>query len=985
MKLKIADIATAALLLLCLIPSSAFGGRVLLDPAVETDPAYRFAADELAKVSGLPVAFGTEAREGDIAIGASSPAVRALVDSGQLSLPQTAKADGYAIRQLGSVTVVAGANTRGDLYGALWLAERARLNSDALRSLECVREPAFALRNFNDGHGHREPPGRGMDGWFQECLKYGMNTDTPILTLSTLRLAKAYHLEVQTGTGPFACLPVDDLIAKYGDLVTESPGQLCPLKPKVWEIYREQLRELLRSHPEVDFVRASLSDFFEEYHVYDCRGPNCQNLPDREALRLALQAAWDVVVGEFHKTFIISSWGNPPETYPLNVPADYRYIMGGLPDHGIISLVNNTQHDFYLTSPFNPVIGIVSRPQGMMFEVTPEYAGAGFFPVYIGPMIRERVARFNDMALGALIEGRLWEGEELWTRDVLWTRANMYALFRASWEPNGDPWEWARDWAALTFGSEGSAELADALCLTEELARRTFWVHGYSGKKAHAYAITHRNVITDGTHYFRWASLPHLTAYRQNQMRGKLREALASLDCALDLRRRMMDRWRAARALMPHTQLREACDRDFEHFSALVDVLNPYQRAMLLWAHAKDEGISTEEGCWASRESVRYARQTMGAWKRYRSRFNLYLDSGMTEMLDIYVRDCGVLSARSNVIAAQPGKPTRLEVSIFNNSAPQGLLAEVSLRLPKQWTASPSRRRARVAYGQRKAVAFEVAPPAAAPQGDAQIEASLAALNGVRAGRGQTENTSIRAKVVGPGGTIGASGKTIWPTTICPRAGKAPNINGAIEPGEWPGAAPAWVTYPLERNASTKNNIYALSARWMWDERYFYVLAAVTDEVFQPEAIRGSVNAADTIGAAFDLDGDRRDDYEIIFVKFADAFVAWPLTFVGVLTSSNLANRPRVEPIGRGIELAPKERPGGRVIEAAIPWSLLGGFKPQVGAAIGFAVKCNDADTPGRLRASIQWPPARTQPTGPFGSWAEIEKPTPFADLIFTK
>lgn len=985
MKIETTHLFLATFIAIGLMSSCAFAGRVLLDPAVENDPAYRFAANELAKASGLPIAFGTEAEQGDIVIGASSPAVKALLKSGRLSLPENIKADGYAIRQLGGVTVVAGANTRGDLYGALWLAERARLKPQALRSLECLREPAFALRNFSDGHGHREPPGRGMEGWFQESLRYGMNTDTPILTPSTLRLAKAYHLDAQTGTGPFGCLPVDDLIAKYGDQVSESPGQLCPLKPKVWDIYREQLRELLRAHPEVDFVRASLSDFFEEYHVYDCRGPNCRDLPDREALRLALKAAWDVVAGEFDKTFIISGWGNPPETYPLNVPEDYRYIMSGLPDHGIISLVNNTQHDFYLTSPFNPVIGIANRPQGIMFQVTREYAGAGFFPVYIGPMIRERIARFNDTGFGALVEGRLWEGEELWTRDVLWTRANMYALFRASWEPDGDPWQWARDWAALTFGPEGSAELADALCLTEELARRTFWVHGYSGKKAHAYAITHRNVITDGTHYFRWASLPHLTAYRQNQMRGKLQEALASADGALDLRQRMMERWRAARALMRNPKMRDACDRDFEHFSALVDVLNPYQRAMLLWAHAKDEGISTGERCWASRESVRYARQTTEAWRRYRSRFDLYLDSGMTEMLDIYVRDCAGLSARRDVIAAQPGKATRLDLAVFNNSAPQGLRAEVSLQLPNLWTASPRRQRVNAAYGERKAVAFEVTPPPGAPQGDAQIQARLLELNRPRAGRSQAENVSIRAKIITLDGAVAASGKTSRPTTICPRAGEAPDINGAIEPGEWPAAAPTWVFYPLRQDASTRDNIFALSARWMWDDGYFYFSATVTDDAFQPEAIRGSVNAADTIGVAFDLDGDRRDDYEIVLVKFPDAFLAWPLTFEGALTSSNLANRPRVEPLGRSFSAALVEGSRGRAVEAAIPWSLLGGFKPQVGRVIGFAVKCSDADTPGRMRASIQWPPARTQPTGPFGSWAEIEKPTPFGDLIFTK
>jgi hypothetical protein len=745
----------------------------------------------------------------------------------------------------------------------------------------------------------------------------------------------------------------------------------------VWELYRAQLRETLTKFPEVDYVRPSLSDFPARYHVYDCKGPNCRNLPDAEALRLACQAAWDVVVGEFQKTLVISSWGNPPESYPLNMPEPYRYIMDGLPDHGIISLVNNTQHDFYLTSPFNPVIGTVKRPQGLKFEVTPEYAGEGFLPVYIGPALRERLGRAVELGADDIVEGRLWEGKGLWTRDVLWTRANLYALFRASWEPQGDPWEWARDWAALTFGPDGASELADALGLSEELARRTFWVHGYSGAKGHAYAITHRSVFTDGTHYFRWTAQPHLTAYRQNQMRGQLAVAVAEADDALALRDRMMARWHAARARMRNPELRAACDRDFEHFSALADVLNPYEAAMLLWAHTKDAGLSPDELCESSRECVKYARRAAAAYSRYRAQFDLYRDAGLTQMLAVYVRDCAALTG-PRVVAAQPGGATKLWVSVFNNSSPGGLAAAVRLDLPAGWTATPTLPPVQLAYGQRRRVVFEITPPRAG-QGDVTIVARLiASPEGAGEGR-EIEQTAMQVKVIGLAGAIAASGRPARPTTICPRATRPPVIDGVLSAGEWAAAAPAWVNYPLLQDASGPTNTYVVDARWMWDEKYFYLSAQVADEVLQTLPVIGSAGDGDFVAPVFDLDGDRRDDYDIRLVSFPDRFLAWPIAFDRVLTSSNAEDRPRVEPLGRDVALALTRRADhpGYVIEAAIPWSLLGGFRPAVGEVIGFAFRGNDTDKPGPR-------PPRFGFTWPSLSPGRDSIPTEFADLVFT-
>ena len=1003
------------LVLPVLIASCAWAApRVVLDPSMRGNRALVFAAGEIASAAGISVVYDTGTESGDIVIGRMSKAMLAMITSARLKAPASLRAEGFAIRREGGVVAVIGADDRGDVYGALWLAECLRLDPRNINHPDCVREPALRYREFTDGHEYLRPPSRGYEGWLHECLKLGINTIQHAgASPEEARLAKAYGLWYMGGTAPFSNLPVDAIISRYGTEVSEFPGQLCPLKPCVWEEQRSNIRAMLKAYPEIDFVRASMGDLPEDFHVYDCHGPECAKIRKAEGLLRACQATADVVVGEFGKTFFISSWGNPPERYPLNLPEDYTYIMDRLPRDGIVSTVNNTQHDFYLNSPENPLIGLTDRPKDLYFEVTTEYAGAGFLPVYIGPQIRERLAHGLRTGHTVGVTGRLWEGVGLWTRDVLWTRANLYAIYRAAWEPTGNPREWARDWAALTFGQSASAEMADALMLSEELARRTFWVPGFSGEKGPAYAITRRNVITDGTHYIRWAKYPQLEAYRRCAMPGKYRAALKTTSGALQLRDLMLERWNAAKPNVRDAKLAAACDRDFQHFSAVVDVLIPYQRALLHWCHTKDAGVSRNERCRSARESVRFARATQLAWERYRERFDLYRDSGMTEMLGVYLRDCAAIATPAPDVAAEPGAMARAAVRVRNNAWPDGLNGLVRVSLPDDW---PGERvyPVRVPFAEQCEVSLQVSPPAGSAEGDVQVPVRLEDR------RGRTlETTSVRVKVLRLSGNVGsnetgsprpvlttaervASAATALdkkpvtqgndvptasrPTTICPRITEPPVIDGVLEPGEWPTERKGWAPCPVRIDASSQGHPYTVAARWAWDDRCLYVAFEVADDDEIPLGIRDTIYRSDRVHLVLDLDGDRRDDYEIAFVRSPDAFLAWPITVDGVFTSTQVAYRAKVAESARGLVVAAGQlRSGtGRVIEAAIPWSWLGGYRPAVGRVAGVSVQGGDVDAGKGLRAAVQWPSRAQLPDGPYLTWGRVGKPTLFADVVFT-
>jgi hypothetical protein len=271
--------------------------------------------------------------------------------------------------------------------------------------------------------------------------------------------------------------------------------------------------------------------------------------------------------------------------------------------------------------------------------------------------------------------------------------------------------------------------------------------------------------------------------------------------------------------------------------------------------------------------------------------------------------------------------------------------------------------------------------------------------------RGRTlEQTTVRAKVIAttphldsakPLGLAvappllskerGKGGEVSRPATVCPRIARPPVIDGALAPGEWPADRDGWAACPVRLEASAKGNAYAIAARWAWDDRALYIAFEVADEVQTPLGVRDTIYRADREHIVLDLDGDRRDDYEIAFVRAPDAFLAWPVTVNGVFTSTQVAYRAKVARSARGIAVACGPRRGGpgRVIEAAIPWAWLGGYRPVAGRVAGVAVVGGDVDVPGGLRAAVQWPTRAQVPDGPYLNWGRVDKPTPFADLVF--
>jgi serine/threonine protein kinase len=213
-----------------------------------------------------------------------------------------------------------------------------------------------------------------------------------------------------------------------------------------------------------------------------------------------------------------------------------------------------------------------------------------------------------------------------------------------------------------------------------------------------------------------------------------------------------------------------------------------------------------------------------------------------------------------------------------------------------------------------------------------------------------------------------------------PRALIAPQVDGDIS--DWK-SAPAG-PFPAPHNTFTAKNVEPydgpadLSANFYfaWDAANFYVAADITDDVHvQFAGTRGyNLFKGDDIEIWFDTDlaGDfasreaNADDYQLGLS---------PGDFAGLAPEAVFWNPDRKDTRNRLVTVAarPKEG-GGYTLEAAVPWEALGGFTPETGTAMGFAVSAGDND---QRNVPIQEIMLTTVPA------LEYRKPFTFGNLFF--
>lgn len=186
----------------------------------------------------------------------------------------------------------------------------------------------------------------------------------------------------------------------------------------------------------------------------------------------------------------------------------------------------------------------------------------------------------------------------------------------------------------------------------------------------------------------------------------------------------------------------------------------------------------------------------------------------------------------------------------------------------------------------------------------------------------------------------------------CRYAVLKPNIDGDL--AEWTDAAPMGMGRQEQIRNKTWRGATDLSAYAYakWDESFFYLACAVTDDITVAPALNSLATTGDSLLFALTPDP--------LVVNADKGYGANDMEFCFALTGDGQTHLLRTHgtdahPAGR-LERAVTviRRVGSRTFyEAAIPWAELGLTAPEAGRKFGFAVAVNDADE--GERGAIVW------------------------------
>lgn len=171
----------------------------------------------------------------------------------------------------------------------------------------------------------------------------------------------------------------------------------------------------------------------------------------------------------------------------------FNQVMAGAPNPEIVYDTKNTAGDFFLSLGENALIREGApklRPFSVTFDAFRQFDGWGeliFYPVFWGQRFRDvkssgvvAVDAWGPWDAGCIYPG-IWVGKydqyDFLRHGFRPSLASLYLFARLAWQPDDSVESIAREWAALSFGKQNAAPIAQALSLSYNL-----WLKSYLGK-----------------------------------------------------------------------------------------------------------------------------------------------------------------------------------------------------------------------------------------------------------------------------------------------------------------------------------------------------------------------------------------------------------------------------------------------------------------------------------------------------------------------
>ncbi len=423
-----------------------------------------------------------------IVIGTAAEARKAYP---QLGVPQKLLAESFWINtthtRLGTLTVVAGGDDRGVLYGAFALLRAFAETSHAPRT--AIREsPAMPIRwvdEWDNANGTIERGYGGPSIFFENgkvrddlsavreyarllasvgingCNVNNVNGAAPFLTPQMLQGLKRIA-DAMRPWGVRLAISVDIASPqKIGGLKT-----FDPLDPTVQAWWAAKVDEIFAQIPD-------LAGFTVKADSEGQAGPASYGRSPADAANLLAHALAPHGGVVLYRAFVYNNHldYNDLKADRARAAYDIFHPLDGKFAANVIVQIKYGPIDFQAREPVSPLFaGLEKTNSAMELQITQEYTGQQRHLVYLAPMWKQMLdfdlrAGNRSTPVKEIIEGKSFKqplggmigvscvGRDGWLGSPL-AMANLYAFGRLAWDPNLSAEQIAEEWTRQTIGTD---------------------------------------------------------------------------------------------------------------------------------------------------------------------------------------------------------------------------------------------------------------------------------------------------------------------------------------------------------------------------------------------------------------------------------------------------------------------------------------------------------------------------------------------------
>ena len=546
----------------------------------------------------------------------SNRIIRDLQAGGVVQLRGVADEQGYEIitgkTEGGRFLIISGGGIIGNVYGLYWLWDRMRVTR-TIPDINVIRVPALKTR-MSLAWGRR-PFGGGSEETMQQALRLSINwvSGLPILDLvpwhsepedsvnadnrektrTLIAYAHSLHMKYFCFANEFTYHP---------NLLKEFDAALSPCDPNFWKAVQEKYRRLFTVLPELDGIEVcndDISGFWDAYRGFDLmhRGEGCE-WPLAKRYRTFVQKLWEVVVGEFDKTYFHFTWGLVAHEQHYSAEVFREIFTDEVPLKNLYLIPKITAADRWWHQPYNFTFNQSKHHTLIAFETMNYYEGgsSNIFPTFAGAYYQAGIQTFlqpentNVRGAGYLVATprRGWDTYG----------AYAYALYRLSWNPNEDIRQIAEDFSAIQFGPQAAKTMADIYMMTAVAYKYGLHIEPVSYGRFNSFIHMRVNVfpamgypqIDDGREHMEFLNTIYL------RCKPWLTETLDDLDHGLETAKQMLEKYHTVKSRINNVALAQELENRLTMTRWLIETNNAYVRTMFdYFTYRENPNLSTKQ------------------------------------------------------------------------------------------------------------------------------------------------------------------------------------------------------------------------------------------------------------------------------------------------------------------------------------------------------------------------------------------------------